>query len=63
MSETAQLDDDDAIEIGRKIVEAADRLKVMHAVMPGSVAKWAFEMDGQRFNVAITIAKDQEPSV
>ena len=60
MTDRLELDDDDAIEIGSKIVEAADRLKGMNAVVPGAVAKWSFEMDGMRFDVAITVAKEQE---
>ncbi len=60
MMDQAELDDEDAIEIGRKIVEAADRLKVMHAVAPGAVAKWAFEMDDVRYEVAISVAKTQD---
>jgi hypothetical protein len=42
--------------IGEKIVEMADRVKVMHAALPGSQAKWVIEIDNMRFNVVISVA-------
>lgn len=60
MVDRPELDDEDAIAIGLKIVEMADRLKPMHAVLPGTEATWAFQMDDQRFVVTMTMAPKQE---
>ncbi|KKX29199.1 hypothetical protein [Rhizobium sp. LC145] len=46
---------DDIQAIGEKIVEMADRVKVVHAAMPGAQAAWAFEMDGTRYRVVVTV--------
>ncbi|WP_126977449.1 hypothetical protein [Frigidibacter oleivorans] len=48
-------DEDDASEIGWKIIEMAERLRGMNSVVPGAVAKWAFEMDGRRYKVSIVV--------
>mgnify|MGYP001209320058 CR=1 FL=1 len=45
----------DLEEIGQKIVEMTDRVKVVHAAMPGSQAKWVLEVDDVRFNVVVTV--------
>lgn len=60
MVDRPELDDEDAIVIGLKIVEMADRLKPMNAVIPGTEATWAFEMDDHRFVVSMTMAPKQE---
>lgn len=52
------VDDEDVLAIGDKILEMADRVKVMHAACPGTVASWAFEMDGQRFAVRVSVANE-----
>lgn len=49
------VDDQDAIAIGHKVIEMAGRAQNMHAVAPGSVASWAFEMDGQRFSLKLAV--------
>lgn len=59
MTARDEVDEEDAIAIGLKIVEMADRLKDMHSVMPGATAKWPFEMDGRRFKVSMTV-EDKE---
>jgi phosphoribosyl-ATP pyrophosphohydrolase len=41
--------------IGEKIVEMADRVKVMHAAIPGAQAKWIIEMDDVRYQVLVTV--------
>lgn len=41
--------------IGEKIVEMADRVKVMHAAIPGAQAKWVIEMDDVRYRVVVTV--------
>lgn len=57
----AQDDPEDLIAIGMKIVEMATRLKVMNAVCPGAKARWSFEMDDLRFDVACTISATPPP--
>lgn len=45
-------------EVGKKVIEMADRVKVMHALVPGAVAKWGFEIDGTAFDVAVTVRQE-----
>lgn len=56
---------DDLIAIGMKVVEMADRLRVMDAACPGAKASWGFEMDGQRFELSCSIkpGSDRSPAV
>lgn len=49
------IDDEGAIAIGSKVVEMADRLKVVSAVVPGAQVTWAFELDGTRFKVTVRV--------
>lgn len=49
------LDDEDCITIAGKIVEMADRVRVLDLACPGAVASWAFEMDGVRYVVKVAI--------
>ncbi|MFG1270803.1 hypothetical protein V5F40_22895 [Xanthobacter sp. DSM 14520] len=49
---------DDAMTIGIRVVEMADRVKAMHTMLPGAQASWAFEMDGTRFGVVVTVVSD-----
>lgn len=49
---------DDAMVVGIKVVEMADRVKAMHAMLPGAQASWAFEMDGTRFGVVVTVVSE-----
>ena len=46
---------EDLMFIGGKVVEMADRAKTMHAVSPGAVGVWRFEMDGTHYCVRISI--------
>lgn len=46
---------DDLMFIGNKVVEMACRAKTMHAVSPGSVGVWRFEMDGTNYCVRVSI--------
>lgn len=57
MDEDAILSFDDAANIGLKVAEMADRVKVGEKIVPGAQAKWGFTMDGQRFEVIVTVAK------
>lgn len=50
-------DFDAALAVGRKVIEMADRLKTVEKCVPGARAAWAFEMDGQRYEVALTVGK------
>jgi len=49
---------DDAINIGFKIVEMADRVRVGHKIMPGSLAKWQFTIDGVNYHVTVGVKQD-----
>jgi ferritin-like metal-binding protein YciE len=51
---------DDLIALGRKVEEMADRVKVVHAAMPGAQATWCFEIEDTRFRVVVRVA-DREP--
>ena len=48
------VDPSDAMAIGYKVVEMAERLILMNKFRPGAKASWAFDMDGLRFDVAVT---------
>ena len=48
---------DAACAIGEKLIEMADRLKPVDGVVPGSQAKWAFEMDDVRYGVVMAVAR------
>jgi hypothetical protein len=51
----AMLSFSDAYAIGEKIVEMADRVRVGSKIVPGAQAKWGFEMDGDRFEVIVSL--------
>lgn len=51
----------DAARIGFKLVEMADRLVDVDAALPGSQAKWAFEIDGKSFDIVVTRAATSNP--
>ncbi len=59
MSETNEIDwseglgDEDAIAIGHKVVEMAEKLQFA----PSAQASWNFEMDGEWFRVMVTTAE------
>lgn len=46
---------DDAQTLGFRLAEMADRVKVGHACLPGTQAKWVFVMDDVRFKVVVTV--------
>ncbi|WP_066517687.1 hypothetical protein [Sphingobium cloacae] len=46
---------DDAVNIGMKIVEMADRLRDMNKVVTGAQARWGFDMDGVHYDVAVSL--------
>lgn len=50
---------EDGFKIGCRIAEMADRVKVGHRILPGSQAKWFFDMDGTKFEVVVSVAKEQ----
>lgn len=47
---------EDAMAIGYKVAEMAERLKVADKIVPGSQAAWAFEVDDLRFSVTVKVA-------
>lgn len=47
----------DASDIGRKIVEMADRVREIDPIVPGAAATWNFEIDDKKFHVAVTVAR------
>lgn len=56
LSEDGFVDPEDAIEIGMKVVEMADRCKTMNMVAPGAAARWHFEIDDVRYSVSVSVA-------
>lgn len=44
-----------SLAVGQKVIEMAERLKLGEKFVKGAVAKWAFEMDGQRFEVELRL--------
>lgn len=51
---------EDAASLGFRIVEMAERLRRMNNILPGSQAKWAFEMDDVRFEVLLTVSPQDD---
>ena len=45
----------DLHEIGEKIVEMADRLKVVALACPGAKATWGLDIDGTLFQITVTM--------
>jgi len=50
----------DAIAIGLKVVEMADRVKAVHTMVPGARAVWTFEIDGERFRIVVEQERPHE---
>ena len=50
-----------ASSVGSKVIEMADRVKAMHALVPGSQAVWNFSLDEVHFKVVVSVSDDQEP--
>lgn len=46
---------EDQAEIASKIIEMADRVKVMHSVMPGAQATLVFELDDIAYRVVVSV--------
>ena len=55
MSDEIDIDDQDLIDLGKKIVEMADRARVMNMAAPGASARWHFEMDDVRYRVQLSV--------
>lgn len=53
------LDPSDADEIVKTMLEAADRVKSINAVVPGAEAHWVFELDDTRFRVTVRVHEQQ----
>ena len=49
--------DEDVRQIGLRVIEAAYRLRDVDAVMPGSEARWGFDMDDVHCEVIVRIGK------
>ena len=45
-----------AQRVGAKVIEAAERVKVAHAALPGSQAVWNFSIENTRFEVTMKVA-------
>lgn len=52
----------DLEEIGEKIVEMTDRVKTVHAAIPGARATWVLEVDDIRFKVVVTVDQPAPPA-
>lgn len=48
------------LAIGEKVIEMAERVKVIHSVTPGAVASWGFEMDGVRYQLTMTVGQPKQ---
>lgn len=42
--------------LGGQIIEMAERVRVAHKVVPGTMAKYSFEMDGETYAVTLRVA-------
>ncbi len=49
------IDTDDAIELGLKVAEMAERVRKFDKIVPGAQAKWFFECDDIRFKVVVSV--------
>lgn len=56
MTERDLTDWEAAGEIGQKVIDMAERVKKLDPVVPGTRAKWGFEMDGTRYEVVVRVA-------
>lgn len=55
------VDPSDAMTMGYKLVEMAERIILASKFKPGCRASWSFDMDGQRFDVVV-VASEAEVS-
>jgi hypothetical protein len=46
----------DAMQLGFKLVEMADRAAAIDPAVPGAIANWQFELDGKLFRVTVSRA-------
>jgi len=44
-----------AIDVGEKVMEMADRLRLADRIVPGAHARWVFEMDDTRYEVTVRV--------
>jgi hypothetical protein len=57
MGDDVEMDDfQAALEIGEKILEAADRLEPVDRVTPGAQAHYKFSVEGVTFAVVLAVA-------
>lgn len=49
----------DAQELGFKVVEMADRVRVMDSACPGAEAKSGFKIDGVHYELVVRVSKKQ----
>lgn len=56
-ADAAILSLNDAMEIGFKVAEMADRLKDVDAAMPGAQAVFGFELDDVAYEITVKIKK------
>lgn len=56
------IDDEDAIELGLKVAEMAERVRKFDQMLPGAQAKWFFEADDLRFKVTVTVDRSADAS-
>ena len=57
MRDDAPASEHDLDEVADKIIEMADRLKIVDLTCPGAVATWAFELDDIVFKVSMSVEK------
>lgn len=54
-----ELDDfDAAYALGQKVLEMADRLKVIEHITPGAAASYGFSIDDTRFQLTMKVKQD-----
>ena len=49
--------DDDAITLGKRIMEMADRVMVADKFLPGAQAEWGFSADDVQFDVVVSVRR------
>ncbi len=58
MDEDVEMDSfNAALEIGEKVLEAADRLEPVDRVTPGAQAHYKFSVDGVTFALVVTVVE------
>lgn len=62
MSEKRHIPTSQEIELSHiadKVIELADRVKVISALAPGAEASWLFELDDTRFELVVRVYDPQ----